>query len=320
MRIGRLTQHSQIDHFTILAFLLLLSGCAVIEQMRCAPHSETKVKPFPENHLTECLSTNTFWASHPVFCIGADSTKPPVLLLHELPGLSSKTLDYAQALSSDFSVYVPLLYGTPNQSSALKGALATRLNGEWTAQPDLEGNSRIIKWLQHVTTRVRERHPGQSIGIIGNCLTGAIPLALLDNKAVNAVVLAQPALPLPFFYYSDEDESSLGISEHAKEQAVSRKDAWIYYLHFETDCVSKRAKKTTLATLFPKQFIDGEILKAEYAPRCQEEVPNVHSTLIGEYDAGGLTSRSSQDRRNRVRQFLKDPRSLSQKSEPASCR
>lgn len=301
------------------AFLMFLTGCAAIDQLRCAPHNE-KVPPFPESQLTECLSANTYWASHPVFCFGSDSTKPPVLLLHELPGLSSQTLHYAQTLSSDFSVYVPLLFGTPNQSSALKGSISFRTNGEWTARPELEGNSRIIKWLQHVTAKIEEKHPGQSIGVIGNCLTGTIPLTLLANKAVNAVVLAQPSLPLPLLYYSEADESSLDISDHAKTQALSRKDAWIYYLHFETDCVSKRAKKTTLKTLFPEQFIDGEIWKDEYAPQCQEKVPTVHSTLIGEYDAGGLISKSSQDRRNKVRQFLKEPMTFSQQREPVSCR
>lgn len=242
-----------MSRFALLTFLLLLSGCAAIEQMRCAPHGEGKVHPFPENQLTECLSTNTFWTNHPVFCISSDSTKPPVILLHELPGLSSETLYYAKSLSSDFSVYVPLLFGTPNQSSAWKGSVAFRTNGEWAARPELAGNSRIVKWLQHVTRQVQQKHPNQSIGVIGNCMTGAIPLALLDNPAVNAVVLAQPTLPLPLFYYSHEDEYSLDLSQHALAPAIARKDAWIYYLRFETDCVSKRAKKATLKALFDEK-------------------------------------------------------------------
>lgn len=266
----------------LCALLTLFTGCAFIDQLRCAPHNE-QAPPFLESQLTECLSADTYWASHPVFCFGSDSTKPPVILLHELPGLSSQTLHYAKSLSSDFRVYVPMLFGEPNQSSALKGSIAFRTNGEWTARTELEGNSRIIKWLQHVTTKIEEKHPGQSIGVIGNCLTGTIPLALLDNKAVNAVVLAQPSLPLPFLYYSEEDASSLNISDHVKAQVLLREDARIYYLHFETDCVSRRAKKTTLMTLFLEQFIDGEILKDEYVPQCQETIPNVHSTLIGEY-------------------------------------
>lgn len=226
----------------LCALLILVTGCATIDQLRCAPHNE-KAPPFPENQLTECLSTNTFWASHPVVCFGNDSSKPPVILLHELPGLSSQTLHYAKSLSSDFRVYVPLLFGTPNQSSAFRGSISFRTNGEWTPRSELAGNSHIVKWLQHVTTQIQERHPGQSIGVIGNCLTGAIPLALLNNTAVTAVVLAQPALPLPFLYYSDEDESSLDISDHAKTQALSRKDAWVYYLHFETDCAQSGQKR-----------------------------------------------------------------------------
>jgi dienelactone hydrolase len=319
MHLKHFKQGSRMNHFALLTFLIFSSGCAALEQMRCASHNEAETQPFPENQLTECLSTNTFWANHPVFCIGSDNTKPPVMLLHELPGLSAKTLHYAQELASHFSVYVPLFFGTPNQSSALMGGLTVRLNGEWTARPELDGDSRIIKWLQHVTRQVQQKHPNQSIGVIGNCMTGAIPLALFDNPAVSAVVLAQPTLPLPLFYYSHEDEYSLDLSQHALASAIARKDAWIYHLRFETDCVSKRAKKATLKALFDERLIDGEINKDEYAPQCQGKDLNVHSTLIGEYDAGGLISKASQNRRNRVKQFLKDPVSFSRQGKSDSC-
>lgn len=303
------------------ALLTLLTGCAAWDQLRCAPHNETATPPYSENTLTECLSTNTFWGNHPVFCIGSDSAKPPIILLHELPGLSSKTLHYAQDLASDFSVYLPLLFGTPNQSSALKGIFALLTNGEWSARLELNGNTRIVKWLQHVTRQVQEKHPGQSIGVIGNCMTGAIPLALLDNPAVSAVVLAQPTLPLPFLYYSHEDERSLDLSEDAEARAIARKDAWIYYLRFETDCVSRPAKRITLKALFVgfgERFIDEEIGKDEYIHRDQNKIPNVHSTLIGEHDRGGLISKVSQERRERVKQFLKNSASFSRKNKSDS--
>ncbi|NOS81093.1 MAG: hypothetical protein HOP32_05865 [Nitrospira sp.] len=294
-------------YFAPFILVIALTGCAALNQIMCAPHNKSIEKPFPEGELKECIATNTYWASHPVFCIGIDRTKPPVILLHELPGLSPKTLHYAQTLSEDFSVYVPLLYGSPNQSSALKGAFAFHLNGEWSARPELDNNPRIVKWLQHVTTQVQHNHPGQTIGVIGNCMTGAIPLALLDNPAVTAAVLAQPTLPLPFLYYSHEDTYSLGISEHALKIAIARADVRIYFVRFETDCVSKPEKKTTLTVHFGSRFIDGEIHSSEYTDPQQSQCRKVHSTLIAEWCTPGLIGKASRDRREEVRKFLLNP-------------
>lgn len=61
-----------------------------------------------------------------------------------------------------------------------------------------------------------------------------------------------------------------------------------------------------------KRLIDGEINKDEYAPQCQGKDLNVHSTLIGEHDRGGLISKASTGRRDKVRQFLRDPLVFSQ--------
>jgi dienelactone hydrolase len=303
-----------MNRFALLTFLLLLSGCAAIEQFRCAPHEGAKAHPFSESLLTECLPTNTFWATHPVFCIGSDSTKPPVILLHELPGLSTETLHYAKSLSSDFSVYVPLLFGAPNQSSAWKGSVAFRTNGEWTARPELEGNSRIAKWLQHVTTQAQERHPGQPIGIIGNCLTGALPLALLDNRAVNAVVLAQPSLPLPILYYNHEDKYSLGISDRALSRSIARTDVPIYFTRFESDCISRPEKKITLSAHFGDRLLDSEIANCEYTNSGEVLPPKAHSTLIGEWHSTGVTAKVSENRRGEVRKFLKDPKTFQRRT------
>lgn len=49
--------------------------------------------------------------THSVYCLHDGTSKPPMLLLHELTGLSQGTLAYAEELSKDFTVYVPLLFG-----------------------------------------------------------------------------------------------------------------------------------------------------------------------------------------------------------------
>lgn len=295
------------EHCALFVLVTLLSGCAAWDQLLCAPHNKNTEKPFPEIELTTCIPSDTSWANHPVFCIGTDRSKPPVILLHELPGLSPKTLQYAKTLSKDFYVYVPLLYGKPNQHSTLKGALAFHTNGEWQARPELNGSSRIVKWLQYVTTQVQLNHPTQTIGVIGNCLTGTIPLALLDNPSVTAAVLAQPTLPLPFFYYSHEDKYSLGISESELAKAVARKDVRIYFVRFETDCVSLPEKKVSLKAHFGDRLIDGEITKLEYINPLGCEHQTVHSSLIGEWGSQDKIGDASENRREEIRKFLLNP-------------
>lgn len=292
---------------TLFVLATLLSSCAAWDQLLCAPHNKKAEEPFPESELTTCISSDTSWANHPVFCIGTDRSNPPVILLHELPGLSPKTLQYAKTLSKDFYVYVPLLYGKPNQQSTLRGALAFHTNGEWQARPELNGSSRIVKWLQYVTTQVQLNHPTQTIGVIGNCMTGTVPLALLDNPSVTAAVLAQPTPPLPLFYYSHEDKYSLAISESELAKAVTRKDVRIYFVRFETDCVSLPEKKASLKAHFGNRLIDGEITKLEYINPLECNCQRVHSTLIGEWGSRDHIGDASENRREEIRQFLLNP-------------
>lgn len=75
--------------------------------------------------------------SHDLVVSGHYHKKGPVLLLHELPGLSDKTLDYAITLADDFMVYVPLLFGDLYQDNSAAGTTSYFLNGEWHEREDL---------------------------------------------------------------------------------------------------------------------------------------------------------------------------------------
>jgi len=57
----------------------------------------------------------------------------------------------------------------------------------------LSKRSAILDTLEPMCDEIA-KHEGQSIGVVGMCLTGALPLALLPNQ-VTASVLCQPTLP-----------------------------------------------------------------------------------------------------------------------------
>jgi hypothetical protein len=132
-------------------------------------------------------------------------------------------------------------------------------------------------------------------------MTGPIPLALLDHPRVSAAVVAQPALPMKLWRYTDEDRTSLGLS--ADDLRIAKQStAKIYGLRFETDCMADRAKHLALRDEFRGRFLDGEIPASAYQP--DGKPINAHSTLIGSWKASEATGQPSRDARERVRTFL----------------
>ena len=301
------TWRRKVRHSIAVVLLLAVTGCRAAQLGTCAPH--TKEEGTPTQNWTECFEQPVSHAgiAHSVFCLNDGTSKPPVLLLHEMTGLTPGTLAYAEELSKDFTVYVPLLFGEKGKFSPTSGLWAYWFRGmadffpggEWGVPS--HGSTPIVEWLRGVVLKIEERHAEQRIGIIGNCMTGPIPLALLDHAQVQAVVVAQPALPMRFWYYTDADTSSLGLSSDDLQRAqLSR--AKIYALRFETDCISDRAKLQTLRDQFGDRFLNGEIPASAY--QVEGKPTNAHSTLIGSWKKQDEAGRPSRDARARVRNFL----------------
>lgn len=294
--------------FQTIVAASLLSGCGATQLGMCAPHQKEEGNPTRE--WVECFGEplSHMGITHSVFCLNDGTGKPPVLLLHELTGLSPGTLAYAEELSQDFTVYVPLLFGNKGKLSLVSGLRAYWLlgffdffpGGEWGVPS--EGSAPIVNWLRGVLQKIGSQHPAQPIGMIGNCMTGPLPLALLDHGQVQAVVVAQPALPMRFWWYTDNDKASLGISEFDLQKAKAS-SAKIYGLRFETDCIAPREKQTTLRDTFGDRFINGEIPAIAY--QSEGKRVNAHSTLIGGWKAHDQAGQPSRDAREQVRSFLR---------------
>ena len=114
----------------------------------------------------------------------------------------------------------------------------------------------LTHWLRSVVQWVGNQHPDQPIGVIGMCLTGSIPLALLDNPQIRAVVVAQPSLPF-MFWGTSFDRHSLDLSDVEIENAqkrvlgtVQQNPVEIYGLRFEGDCIARKEKFDLMRQLF----------------------------------------------------------------------
>jgi dienelactone hydrolase len=173
-----------------------------------------------------------------------DTANPPILLLHEIPGLIPETVHFADQLVEEhkYRVYMPLFFGkfgNPPVGRLRQLLVCAGPNFNcYTTRP-----SPVIGKLEHLRDYILSRHPRQQMGIIGMCLTGGMPVALVNDRVkdrVAAIVLSQPALPLPL---TASMRRSLGVDP---KPALDSKVA-ILGVHFGKDCLAPPERFQSLA-------------------------------------------------------------------------
>ena len=147
-----------------------------------------------------------------VYRIG-DANAPSVMLLHELPGLTSEDLGTARRLSQHgFAVYVPLMFGSIGQDNVPLGYFQACARANFVCGKRAT-RSPIQDWLAELFEAIGRRSQ-LPVGAIGMCLTGSFPLALLGAGA-QAAVVCQPTVPFTalFFRPVGDEKSDLGTSD-----------------------------------------------------------------------------------------------------------
>jgi dienelactone hydrolase len=156
----------------------------------------------------------------------------PILLFHAINGISPALLEFALEMETwGYRVYLPSLYGDPIMGESAYGydmALEAltflkederwNLHGKDNAGPILD---EVLAW----TDWVKGKEPGKPLAVIGNCLSGSFPLAVLAEPGVELAVLAQPALPVVKYHeiflrlpQSEEKQRGLGIPDETMEK------------------------------------------------------------------------------------------------------
>ena len=170
--------------------------------------------------------------THPTYRRG---TGPGVVVVHEIPGLTSEVVGFADELvEAGYTVVLPHLFGEAGSPMSL-GQVASVfprvcISREITVLAAGE-TSPVVDWLRDLARTLHEELGGSGVGALGMCLTGGFALAMAVDTAVAAPVLAQPSLPLPLGRRRAADP---GLSPADLEQ-VRRRGCSVLGLQFEKD-------------------------------------------------------------------------------------
>jgi len=225
--------------------------------------------------FTSLCFTDSRSVKHQVYTTGSDG--PPVILLHELPGLTRETFATARQLAdARYTVVVPLLFGQPGESSTF-GNIREVCGREQFDCNEGEKTSPQVAWLRELARCARQRSPdGKGVGVIGMCLTGAFPIPLLREPAVVAPVICQPTLPFNRFNPLQAfgwfmDQSALAVDPEDLKHAREQRTGPLLGIRYKGDRKCQKKRFERLTSEFPNRFY-------------RLDFPGQHhSTLVGDF-------------------------------------
>jgi dienelactone hydrolase len=226
--------------------------------------------------------------SHPIY---HDGRGPSVILLHELPAISWRTVKLAEHIRDrGFRVVLPSLVGgvneepnTPIRKAKLGAAFVTstvRLCVSWQFVALLQRRtSPITGWLlalAHEEARLSRR---PKVGVIGMCLTGGFALGMAIDPVIGVAVSSQPSLPFAMkpFRWIPNQVTDPGVSPVDYQRLRDRRNDPAF-------CV--RAFRYETDKIAPVERV--ERLAAELGPglifECIEAKEKAHSVLTDATD------------------------------------
>jgi dienelactone hydrolase len=223
---------------------------------------------------------------HQIYVVGRQG--PPVLLMHELPGLIDADLDTARRIASrGYTVLAPLLFGEPggnNSRLADLHNLATLCGKDGFACRHGKLTSPQAVWLRELCRSARQQWTaGKGVGVIGMCLTGAFPLALMSEPSVVAAVLCQPTIPFGLFTHKND----LGLDPTDLNQARKRTDVPVLGLRYTGDGKCPKPRFERLVKEFPSRFYRLDLrgkhhstIAIDCCPDALEEVMAFLATFV----------------------------------------
>lgn len=285
--------HQLVKPINVSIFLLLvastLSGCVIVQShagyckypgggkalvQRKLALIAAMTPPNPSDRLTFGSDRNPVFVAVPE---GKDPRNtPPVLLLHEMPGLSPEVLELARSISDQgYTVYVPLLMGKPDENTDSDALFFRRANSirfsdplwESRFQPAAGGHPATrqagVVELAKLATAILARHSHHRMGVIGNSFSGHLAMALAARmEEVAAPVTSQPAYPFSLVTTSDVGLTGDEIAALRKRVAGGYQ---ILGFRYEYDHICPRERFIQLRKYFGTHgFLDRTLMGDRY--------------------------------------------------------
>lgn len=218
---------------------------------------------------------------------------PPLILLHELPGLAEKTFELGDYfVKAGFKVILPLLFGKPGDDNVWLGiaqvCIRQELRDLWLGK-----DTKIVHLIQELASRESKAANNAGVGVVGMCLTGNMVLALLLHDLGTHPAITAPVLAQPSSRYSAPALAAVSRGQIAQP---------ILALRFEKDWICSRCSFKKLEDAFGacpaanRQYLKVRELKG-----------NKHSTLTYHYNSSSVDARTDEkiDARKEVVSFLR---------------
>lgn len=214
---------------------------------------------------------------HTVFVKGQG---PAILLMHELPGMMSECIAFAERLTNaGFKVYMPLFFGKPGDFKTNKFLLKLCISKEFYLFSK-NRTSPIVDWLRDLCRKIKSEIGGKGMGAIGMCLTGGFAIPLLVEDYLIAPALSQPSLPVGF---GKKAKANLGCNPEHLERAKERTEKEgieIRAYRFDKDKLAAKERITAYQEYFGEAFKYFEIEIAQL-PECKNK--NCHAVFTADF-------------------------------------
>jgi dienelactone hydrolase len=213
--------------------------------------------------------------THEVFRRG---TGPAVVVVHEIPGITPRVLEFADdVVAAGFTVVMPLLVGTvgkapsmPYIASSMAKVCVSREFTTWA----LDRTSPVVSWLRALARATHLEVGGRGVGAVGMCFSGGFALGMMVDEIMVAPVLSQPTLP--FAAGNARRRADVNLSPDDREVIAHRaaEGCQVLGLRFEGDrLVGTRFE--TLGALLGDAFVAVELPSSSRSD---------HSVLAGQRD------------------------------------
>jgi dienelactone hydrolase len=223
---------------------------------------------------------------------------PPVLIMHEVPGISVEVARFARkVVDAGFTVFMPRLFGPVGVETTEVNRMAQLaklcISREFHVLAE-NRSSPIVDWLRALVRHAFDEIGGRGVGAVGMCVTGNFALTLTLDPWVVAAVMAHPSFPLPITRTKAAAVHATPETLANARRRIKEDGLKVLGLRFEGDVLFCRAARFETLRRELGDGFEGLELPPDSA-KPHPEPP--HSVLtIGLIDREGEPTRAAVDR------------------------